>query len=72
MSVSLKTQKKIMLLVKSILRYLEFKAHKEILFKFFLFQFFFCLRLCYPFDEIILFLKKSMYFPVILGNSHDF
>ena len=31
---------KIMLLVKSILRYLEFKAHKDILFKFFLCQFF--------------------------------
>ena len=31
---------KIMLLVKSILRYLEFKAHKEIIFKFFLCQFF--------------------------------
>ena len=61
-----------MLSVKSILRYLEFKAHKEMLFKFVLCQFFFCLHLCYPFDEIILFLKKSMYFPVILGNSHDF
>ena len=29
-----------MLLVKSILRYSDFKAHKEILFKFFLCQFF--------------------------------
>ena len=34
------TQNKIMLLLKSILRYLEFKAQKEILFKFFLCQFF--------------------------------
>ena len=41
-SVSLKTQKKIMLFVKSILRYLELKAHKEILFQIFSLPVFFC------------------------------
>ena len=61
-SVSLKTQKKITLLVKSVFRYLEFKAHKEILFQNFSLPVFFCLRLCYPFNKIILFLKSLLIF----------
>ena len=54
---------KIMLLVISILRYLEFKSHDhiEILFQFFLYHCF-CLRPWYPFDEIILFLKNRSIF----------
>ena len=50
-----------MLLIKSILRYLEFKSHIEILFQFFLYHCF-CLRLWYPFDEIFLFLKNRCIF----------
>ena len=45
-----------------------FNAHKEILFRFFVTIFF---LLGHPFDEIILFEKLSMYFPVIPDNSHD-
>ena len=52
---------------------LKFKAHKEILyFNFFLYNFFY-LHLCYPFDEIIIKLKKTtgMYFSVIPDNAQD-
>ena len=53
------------MLVQSVLRCLEFKVHKR---KFITIQiftsplFFFCLRLCYPFDEITLFLKNPCIF----------
>ena len=53
------------MLVQSVLRCLEFKVHKR---KFITIQiftsplFFFCLRLCYPFDKITLFLKNPYIF----------
>ena len=74
MSVSLNIQKKIMLLVKSTLRYLEFKAHKEILFKCFLCQFF----SAYSYTSMLslwrnnFIFEKSTYFPAIPDNSQDF
>ena len=46
-----------MLLVKSVLRYLELKSRIVILFQVFLYHCF-CLRLWYPFDETILVLKN--------------
>ena len=39
--------------------------------QFFFLPFLFFLRLYYRFDKIIIFLKKTMYFPVIPDNAHN-
>ena len=74
MSVSLKTQKKIMLFVKSILpvRYLELKAHKEILFQIFSLPVFFVLTSMLSLWQNNFIFEKSTYFAVIAYNSQDF